>query len=179
MTSKKDYQNILEGIVAQFGGEISQEERHFGPAAGLPRWYKGIEGGMLMFDFADYGMFRLEITLPPPHLLKIIPHSFFTKLLGCSWKTGIPEFDKSYCIQNVSKENAARTLNSETLNKLTPFLPFMLFELSAHEYRLHKMLSIKDGYGAHDAISDIEQFSLLVQYIQRDIWGLSPIKGIM
>ena len=179
MKFEKEHLQILIEIKEHLGGSITEEEKIIGlhdtydhGSQFLPRWYKEFAGGMLMFDFFEVGVFRIEVTLEPPHHLKIIPHSLFTKLLGSSYKSGDYVLDGNYCIQNAAPKDAKKTLDDSTIGRLHELMPFLRIEFTSREYRLQKEYRLRDGFNSHTAMSDIECFAEFVKHIHKDVWSM-------
>lgn len=169
--NREEFQAVLDSVQAKMGGEVIQEVHTPGFDANLPRWFLNFQGGLLMLDLADYDHMRLEVTLEPPHMLKILPKTFLSRLQGKSHRTGRDSIDRKYVVQHATPEEASVTLDKTTLDALESFHPFHLFEMNAREYKLHKGYLPDGAYDVDTALGEINLFTLLVNHIHKEIWG--------
>ncbi|HNY12740.1 MAG TPA: hypothetical protein PKK26_14210, partial [Candidatus Wallbacteria bacterium] len=149
-------QEFLEKLKEKTGGKIIREDidptSHSSPHSGplpriCPRLYADYKKHYIKVDFIDVGEILFEVNMGTPHMILIRPENVVSKLLdkinlSPEVKIGHAEFDAKYIIQNVSEENAKKTLGENFRRVIKNLEPFIEFEMTGKEYRLLKLVNI-------------------------------------
>ena len=173
-------QEFLEKLKEKTGGKIIREDidpmnyssSRSGPLPRFcPRLYADYKKHYIKVDFIDAGEILFEVNMGTPHMLLIRPENVVSKLLdkinlSPEVKIGDASFDTQYIIQNVSEENAKKTINEKFKLVVKSLEPFVEFEMTGKEYRLLKMVDIASDYTPEKAVFDLDALMELVDVIK-------------
>jgi len=173
-------QEFLEKLKEKTGGKIIREDidpmsyssPHSGPLPRFcPRLYADYKQHYIKVDFIDAGEILFEVNMGTPHMLLIRPENMVSKLLdkinlSPEVKIGDDAFDSRYIIQNVSEENAKKTISEKFRAVIKDLEPFVEFEMTGKEYRLLKPVNIASDYTTEKAVSDLDALIELVDVIK-------------
>ena len=153
---------FLAELQSLIGGKIQAEPFNL---SSPPRLNVDYRGRFVKVDLVTGGELRIDVNTPPPHRIRIRKENFVSRALGslgvvCDHKTGDPEFDDKYQIDNSDSDWAARALCPEVLQRLAALEPFHFFELTHKDYRCLKGVKLSQYDPAHaardvDAMVDI------------------------
>lgn len=173
-------QEFLEKLKEKTGGKIIREDidpmNYSSPRPGplprfCPRLYADYKKHYIKVDFIDAGEILFEVNMGTPHMLLIRPETVVSKLLdkinlSPEVKIGDAGFDAQYIIQNVSEENAKKTISEKFRSVIKNLEPFIEFEMTGKEYRLLKLVNIAADYDTAKAVSDLDALIELVDVIK-------------
>lgn len=173
-------QEFLEKLKEKTGGKIIREDidpmSYSSPRGGplprfCPRLYADYKQHYIKVDFIDAGELIYEVNMGTPHMLLIRPENVVSKLLdkinlSPEVKIGDAEFDASYIIQNVSEDNAKKTIGENFRRIIKGLEPFVEFEMTGKEYRLLKPVDITSSYTPEKAVQDLDALIDLVDAIK-------------
>jgi len=159
---------FLAELQSLIGGEIQAEQFNL---SSPPRLNADYRGHFVKVDFVTGGELRIDVNTPPPNRLRIRKEGIVSRALGtlgivCDHKTGDPEFDETYQIDNASAEWAAQALSPEVRKLLGDLEPFVFFEMTHKDYRCLKGIKLSECLPS-DVVSDVDTLVDIADLIQR------------
>lgn len=161
---------FLEKLKQITGGKIIKEDGmgNITDVSKRPfsRLYADYKKHYIKVDFIDATELLLEVNMAPPHRLLLRPENVVSKLLdkislSAEIKVGDEAFDAKYIVQNVTPDEARKTINDGFKQALGALEPFLFFEMTANEYKLVKRVDIASGYSPENAAADLEKLMAL------------------
>lgn len=171
-----DTNQFLEALRERIGGKVISEDgmgnlRDTGRSL-FKRLYADYQKHYIKVDFIDHGLVLFEVNMGTPHHLLLRPENVVSKLLDSMHlspevKIGDPAFDARYIIQNLTEEQAKKTINEAFRDQIKKLEPFMEFEMTGREYKLSKVVDIEGPYTVDSAVADLDALIALVDVIKK------------